>query len=177
MEILEYFGLDALEVSDLGRVRRKRILSPEIKSKKPKAPYRKPKSVKVLESMKFEADKLKSSMPEKWIAKTTFRDDTANGLTKCIVQYITLCGGFASRLNNTGLYDARLKRYRPGGSKKGLPDILSTYKGQSLFIEVKIGHDRQSDAQIKIEHEQQKSGGHYFLARNFTDFKNWFDKI
>ena len=151
---------------------------PSIERKKACKAYRKPESVKILEALDYASEQLKHpSMPLPYIAKRKFRDDNANGLTNCITHYITLKGGFASRINNTGVYDARLKKYRPGTSKRGLPDIISTYRGKSLHIEVKAGKDIQSEAQRKIESEVKQAGGAYYIARNFTDFKLWFDNL
>ena len=152
------------------------IQIPEIKRKKAKAPYRKPDSVKELEAMAdAEAIRLHPTCPH--LAPRTFRDDSANGLTGCVVKYITLRGGFCSRLNNTGIFDKRLGRYRPGTSRKGLPDVMATSEGKSLMVEVKIGRDKMSESQKKIRDEQNRSGGFYFVAHSFTDFKIWFDSI
>ena len=141
-----------------------------------KAPYKKPESVKILERMANEAASAKyPTMPH--LAPRKYRDDSANGLTKCINDYLRFKGAFSSRLNNTGIYDKRLNRYRPGTSRKGLPDVLATYQGKSLFIEVKAGRDRISKEQEKIRDEQKKSGGLYFIAHDFTTFKTFFDSI
>lgn len=149
---------------------------PEIKQKKPKQAYRKPDAVKLLEQLAMaEAKRLHPTMP--YLAPRTFRDDGANNLTKCITTFMRLKGAFSSRLNNTGIFDKHLMRYRPGTSRKGLPDILATYQGKSIFIEVKAGKDRMSEAQEKIRDEQTTSGGLYFVAHNFTEFKQWFDNI
>jgi hypothetical protein len=151
---------------------------PEIKRKPRKSAYKKPEAVRELERIANEAARKKHpSLNPAHLAPRTHRDDTANSLTSCIVTYITLSGGFASRVNNTGIYNQKLRKYIPGTSRKGLPDILATYKSKSLFIEVKIGRDKMSEAQEKIRNEQEKSGGLYFLARNFTDFKFWFDRL
>lgn len=149
---------------------------PEIKRKQPKAPYRKPDAVKELEKMaNDEARMLHPTCPN--LAPRTFKDNSANGLTKCIVKYITLRGGFASRVNTTGMYDPRLKMYRRSTQKRGMPDIIATWQGRSLFIEVKYGKDRISIDQMKIAEEQRSSGGKYFVANNFESFKEWFDRL
>lgn len=151
---------------------------PDIKKKKPKAPYRKPEAVKELERMAdAEARRKYPNHTEGVLCPRKFRDDSSNDLTTCIVKYITLCGGFATRINSTGIYDKRLNRYRPGTQKKGIADIMGTYKGFSLNIEVKYGKDKQSEDQKKIEDEVIRAGGLYYEAHNFTDFKKWFDNI
>jgi len=141
-----------------------------------KAPYRKPEAVKELEKLATDDARLKHpTLPEYALIVRKFRDDTANSLTSCIVTYITLKGGFASRINNTGMYRAKLGRYTPGTSCKGLADVMATYRGLSFHIEIKIGKDKQSDHQKQIELQVNNSGGFYYLARNFTDFKAWLD--
>jgi hypothetical protein len=151
---------------------------PDIQRKPSKLAYRKPDAVKHLEAMQYAAMRVKHpSMPLAAIPRPSFRDDGANGLTACIVAYITLKNGFASRCNNGGVYDKRIKRYRRTTSKRGLPDILATYNGKSLFVEVKTGRDRMSKYQAKVEEEQQAAGGVYYVAHNFTEFKQWFDNI
>ncbi|HUX56451.1 MAG TPA: hypothetical protein VMV77_05725 [Bacteroidales bacterium] len=72
--------------------------------------------------------------------------------SNCITTHLRLKGALASRLNNKGILDKRLRRYHPGTS-------------------------RMSIEQEKIRQEQEASGRLYYLARNFTDFKNWFDNI
>ena len=152
------------------------MLFPEVKKKKPKPAYRKPEAVKELERMAdAEALRLHPTCPH--LAPRTFRDDSANNLTKAISAYLRLKGAFVSRVNNTGIYDRRLNRYRPGTSRKGLPDIIATYKGKSLFIEVKYGRDRMSEHQERVRQEQEQSGGLWFTAHRFTEFKEWIDKI
>lgn len=71
----------------------------------------------------------------------------------------------------------QFNRYRPGTSRKGLPDVVATYKGKSVFIEVKHNRDKMSESQEKIRDEQNRSGGLYFIAHNFTEFKTWIDSI
>jgi len=148
---------------------------PDVKSKKRKASYRKPESVKQLEALAMDEARSKYSCPH--LAPRTFRDDSANGLTKCIVSYIQLKGGFASRINSTGQYRPELRKYVYGTGRRGLADIMATFKGKSLHIEVKIGRDRQSEHQMKVQAEVEKSGGLYYKAKDFTMFKQWLDKI
>ena len=149
---------------------------PSVKKKQHKATYKKPDAVKQLEQLAdVEARQLHPTCPH--LAPRKFRDDTANNLTKCITAYLRLNGAFVSRVNNTGIYDRRLNRYRPGTSRKGLPDIIATYHGKSIFVEVKHGRDRMSEHQEKIRQEQEQSGGLWFTAHNFTEFKEWIDSL
>jgi len=152
---------------------------PEIKPrKKPRAPYKKPEAVKELERLAFEAACADHpNVPRNVIAPRIFRDDTAGGLSKCVVADITLKGGFATRVNSMGVYRASLKKFTFSGQKKGVGDVIGTYKGLSIQVEIKIGRDQQSEHQKKVQQEHEAAGGLYYLARNFTDFKTWFDSL
>ena len=69
--------------------------------KKPRPAYRKPEAVRELEQLAdTEARLLHPNFPVNALAPRIFRDDTSSGLTACIVKYVTLKGGFASRTNN-----------------------------------------------------------------------------
>ena len=152
------------------------IQLPEIKRKSRKPSYRKPEAVKELERLSMvEARELHPTLDPRFIAPRTFRDDTANSLTDCIVKYITLCGGFASRISNQGTYIQKLGKYIPSTSRKGLADVMATFRGLSLHIEVKAGKDVQSDEQKKIESEVRQAGGYYFLAKDFESFYKWLN--
>ncbi|MEJ7821484.1 MAG: hypothetical protein WKF85_04135 [Chitinophagaceae bacterium] len=114
-----------------------------------------------------------------------YRDDTANGLTKCIIDYINFKGGYANRINTMGV--ARKERinlafgnyrdnitYTPSTTNKGTADIKATIRGQSLDIEVKIGRDKLSDHQIKEKERVTRAGGLYFVARDMQSFVDWY---
>ncbi len=151
---------------------------PEIKRKARKVPFRKSEAVKELERLaNIEARNLHPTIDSRFIAPRIFRDDSANSLTSCIVKYITLCGGFASRINSTGIYRPQLGKYTPGTQKRGIADIMATFRGLSLHIEVKIGKDQQSEAQKRVEAEVNRSGGRYFIARDFESFYKWFKEL
>lgn len=159
--------------------------------KKPrKAPYRKPEAVKILEQMADDEQQRKHpNTPPKYLVKSKYRDDTANGLTKCIVDFIRLQGGQAERINTTGIpKDTRQQvtdilgrtrtigsvTWRTGGGTPGSADISATIRGRSVKIEIKIGRDRQSDEQRNYQTAIEAAGGLYFIARNFTEFVGWY---
>lgn len=118
-----------------------------------------------------------------------YTDKTANGLTKCIVDFLNMSGYQAERISTTGRYiDNKTVvtdsmgfqktigsgKWIPGSGTKGSADISATIKGKSVKIEVKIGKDRQSDAQKKYQESIERAGGIYFIARNFDDFFNFY---
>jgi len=154
-----------------------------------RTPYKKPVSVKLLEEMYLAFQKQKyPGIPDKVLVKQPYRDDTANGLTKCIIDYIRFTGGQAERINTTGrpidrrtTYTDVIGRRRvvgsiewiPGTSTNGSADISATIKGRSVKIEVKIGKDRQSDAQKQYQETIENAGGIYTIAKDFTSFYEW----
>ena len=121
--------------------------------------------------------------PVNYIPKTMYKDSTANGLTKAICDYINLHGYQAERINTMGV--AREKKttsgkvigvtWTKGTTTAGSADISATIKGRSVKIEVKIGKDRQSDAQKRYQEMIERAGGTYYIARNFDDFVDFFN--
>lgn len=140
--------------------------------------YRKSQAVKDLESLATaEAQRKYPDMPPQYLCPRIYRDKTANELTKCIVDYITIKGGFASRINSMGVYRQKLNKFTPGTQRKGIADIMATYQGKSLHIEVKAGTDRMRPEQMKVRDEVKSSGGYYYVAKDFESFKIWFDQL
>jgi len=130
------------------------------------------------------------NIPERYLTCPKFNDKTANGLTTCIIQYIKLTGGQAERINCTGrIIDNRTistdilghkrtigsMKYIKTAGQRGTADISATIKGRSVKIEVKIGNDRQSEAQKEYQKNIEASGGLYFIAKNFSQFLEWYN--
>ena len=152
--------------------------------------YSKPQSIKQLESELMKLKRLKyPSIPAECLAPITHTDKTANGLTKAIIAFIQLNGGQSERINTMGRPIDRRKVYTdtvgitrtigsvewiPGTGTKGSADISATIKGKSVKIEVKIGADRQSEAQRKYQQDIEQAGGLYFIAKDFTSFVEWY---
>lgn len=155
-----------------------------------KQPYKKPQAVRDLEAMAdIDNQQRHPNIPPKYLAKSKYRDDTANGLTKCIVDYIRFNGGQAERINTMGIpRDSRKTvtdivghtrvigsvEWRTSGTTKGSADISATIRGQSVKIEVKIGHDRQSDVQRDYQASVEQAGGVYYIAKDFANFVQWY---
>ena len=126
-----------------------------------------------------------STLPPNYIPMTQYKDSTANGLTKAIIDFLTYSGWQAERINTMGT--PRTKRatcgkvlgvtWTPGTSTPGSADISATIKGRSVKIEVKIGKDRQSEAQKRYQEKIESAGGTYYIATNFDDFKIFYDKF
>lgn len=123
------------------------------------------------------------------LPRLKYCDKTANGLTKCIIDFIELTGGQAERINNTGrqidnrkTYSDTLGNSRTIGSMKwikgtgtnGTSDISATIQGKSVKVEVKIGADKQSDQQKAYQKKIESAGGIYLIAKSFESFYNFY---
>jgi ribosomal 50S subunit-recycling heat shock protein len=91
------------------------------------------------------------------------------------VDFLNLSGHFATRINNTGTWVKEKAHvnggyYRPSTQVKGIADIQSTIKGRTVHIEVKIGKDRQSEAQKQFEDRVVRSGAEYWIVKDFDQF-------
>jgi hypothetical protein len=170
--------------------KRPQFTTPSSKTKIRKKPYRKSSAVKELEAQANAATKKKfPEIPQEWLAPRKYRDDSANGLTKCIIDYLKFKGCQAERINNTGrLIDNQKtftdvigrkrtignKKWIKGTGTKGTADISATIAGRSVKIEVKYSSDRQSKAQKNYQRHIEQAGGIYVIARTFKEFFNWY---
>jgi hypothetical protein len=139
--------------------------------------YQKPQAVKDLERQALDHFRREHpDFPEYAIPPQPYRDNTANGLTKCIVDYIRYNGGQAERINTTGMPEQRGGQivWRKSNATKGSADISATIAGRSVKIEVKIGLDHQSEAQRRYQASIERAGGLYFVAKDFTTFVEWY---
>jgi hypothetical protein len=130
------------------------------------------------------------NVPKYALSAPKYEDKTANGLTKCIIEFLQLSNHQAERINTMGRpIDNRkqvtdvIGRTKTIGSMtwgkstatKGSADISATIQGRSVKIEVKIGKDRQSEDQKVYQTNIEKSGGQYWIAKNFDDFIKKYD--
>jgi hypothetical protein len=114
-----------------------------------------------------------------------FKDTTANELTKSILTYIRLTGNYADRINNMGVYDQKLKKYRKPGTRKGICDIMASKRitlidriiAITVGIEIKIGKDQLSEHQLIVKKEIEQIGGVYIIAKDWDTFINQWTKI
>ncbi len=140
---------------------------------------------------KHKAEKYKG-FPVEYLGQQNYKPRTANGLTRCIIDYINYSGGFAERINNMGVYRDNRKQitdvvgrirtigsgqWTKGTGTKGTSDISAMYYGKSLKIEVKIAFDRQSEDQKEYQRKVESVGGLYYIAKDFDSFVEWFDNI
>jgi hypothetical protein len=149
-------------------------------------------TLKDLSIFKWHKDCEKTSMPPDYVPKDKFTDKTANGLTKAIVTFINLAGGQAERISSMGrVIDGRKvvtnvlgqtgligsQTYIKGTSTNGTADISSIIKGKSVKIEVKIGRDKMSPAQIEYKANVERAGGVYIIAKDWQGFIEEYNKL
>lgn len=172
--------------------RRPQFAAPITKAKIRKKPYRKSPAVKELERVANEDARNKfPEIPPEWLAPRKYRDDTSNGLTKCIIHFLRFKGWQAERITNTGRFINQQttytyvigksrtigqKKWIPGTGTNGTADISATIAGRSVKIEVKIGKDRQSSAQKVYQVSIESAGGIYVIAPSFEIFYDWYNR-
>ena len=149
------------------------IKDTEKKQRKPE--YKKPDSVKKLEILHFEAKKIKYPN-NPYPVRTLFRDDSANGIQKCIISWLELHGHFAARINTQGNYSQKLGKYIHSGSRRGIADITAVIEGKHISIEVKHGRDKMRPEQVKVKKEIEQAGGVYIVASSFDNFLQQINK-
>ena len=117
-----------------------------------------------------------SSIPSHALPKLKVTAD-ANGLTQAIISWLNLNGHFATRISSAGRYLPQLGKFIPSTTKRGTADIHSVIGGRHVSIEVKIGKDRMSEAQIEMKAKIEKAGGLYFVATDFEQFMKWYKTL
>lgn len=135
-------------------------------------------ALKELENMHLQEQMRKyPNYPIEYFITPKFKIKEANGLTSAVVRYIDLKGGYASRINSGGVYDQKLETYRLGTTKRGFSDVQGVYNGLALYVEVKIGKDRQSEHQKDFQKSVTDAGGLYFIAKDFESFVYWWKTV
>ena len=139
-----------------------------------------------LEALKLANDiERHPSFPEAYFVKKKWDDKTANGLTKAITSFIQFNGFQAERINTMGVARENKRTdgkvigvtWTKGTSTAGSADISATIRGRSVKIEVKVGKDRQSEAQKRYQESIERAGGVYIIACDFDTFVEWFDEF
>lgn len=124
------------------------------------------------------------------LPKRTYNLKTANGLTQAVIAWVEAHGQRAIRVSSAGRYidksfeftdtvgfrrRVNTGQWVPGTTKVGAADISCTIYGKSVEAEIKIGKDRQSEAQKKYQQIVENSGGVYLIVTCLDDFLNWWD--
>lgn len=127
------------------------------------------------------------SLPERAYAFSSWKDTSANELTKSVIRFLNLNGWQAERINTMGTYRQGKKiqvgenirqtpgQYVPTTGTKGSADISATIKGRSVKIEIKYRKDRLSPDQVRYGEQVERAGGIYMVARSMDQFIEWYD--
>lgn len=164
-----------------------------IKRKAKRPAYKKPESVKMLEALADAAVRLKyQNVQAKYLSPRKYRDDTANGLTKCIIDFLRLKGCQAERINCTGRYvdnttivedvighrrQIGTAKWLPTSGQKGTADISAVIRSRAVKLEIKVRKDKQRPDQVEYQAQIERAGGLYWLVRSFDEFKQMYDTL
>jgi hypothetical protein len=130
------------------------------------------------------------NVPDIALPKTEYNDKSANGLTKCVLDYLNLSGNFCERTGNEGrVIDNRktytdvigrqktigtVKRIKSSGTK-GTSDLKAIIGGKMVAIEIKYASDRQSQHQKDYQAMVENAGGTYWIVKNFEQFYDLYN--
>jgi len=96
-----------------------------------------------------------TNVPAQYIPHTKFDDKTSNGLTACIIHWLTLHNHHAKR--------------------EGTGDVHAVIAGRHCSIQVRIGRDKMSVEQKQTRDDAERAGGYYFIAWDFQSFYEWYN--
>ena len=132
------------------------------------------------------------SFPIKYLTDYKNTDNSTNGLTKCVVDFLNYSGHFAERINNSGRFIAGTRideghakfqtqgKWIKGTGVNGRADISAKIKlPQHQFaipveIEIKYAKDRMSDAQREYQSAMFDVGAVYIVVRDFDMFMDLY---
>lgn len=144
------------------------IARQENKSTPQEIRYKKPLAVQELQKLiKIKIEEIFPDNPS--VAKIILSDDITEGLTDCIVTYITLFGGSSKHMIDSIINQET-------GEEQIMGDVFAEYCGRFLHIEVNFwGYVTKVRREMRTKHRSM--GGLFFQARNFTEFKDWLDSL
>lgn len=131
------------------------------------------------------SDQKHSTVPEHCRPVKSYRDNSANELTKSVLAYFEFKGWKAWRQASEGRFiQGRNYKDWAGREKqekgmyiprskaaKGIGDIACIMKGgRFLSVEIKFGKDRMRDEQKKFKEEAEEAGAVYMVVKTWEDF-------
>jgi hypothetical protein len=131
------------------------------------------------------------TMPEYARCIRTYNPRTANGLTKCIIDWLRFNGHQAERINCTGkmidntkvmtdvLGDRRTigsVKWLPTSGQRGTADVSAVIRSRAVKIEVKM-KDRQSPDQAEYQKQVEAAGGVYWICHSFDEFLSYYNEL
>ena len=131
-------------------------------------------------------------VPDYARAPHNYSDKKANGLQRCIKDFMTFNGHHCERINTMGVPIDNRKivtdvlgfkkqigsiEWRPSTSTKGSADMQGVINGRIYYFEIKIGRDKQSPDQVKFQQSVELAGAKYFIIKSFDEFIEVYDNI
>jgi hypothetical protein len=132
------------------------------------------------------------NVPDYALPKIEYNENSTNGLTKCVLDFLNLSGHFCERTGNEGrVIDGRktftdvigrqktigtIKRIK-SSSTKGTSDLKAVINGRMVAIEIKFAKDRQSQAQKEYQASVEQAGGTYWIVKNFNQFYELYQEF
>jgi hypothetical protein len=131
------------------------------------------------------------NLPEPVRTCPKWTDRTAGGLQTMIQDFLRLNGWQCERISVTGRYidstrivtDVIGRQRRVGSGQwirpsmqPGTADLSAVIQGRAVKIEIKIGNDRQSEAQKRYQAQIERAGGIYLIIGSFQAFHDWYIK-
>lgn len=151
--------------------------------------YKKSIAIKELEQMVLAADRAKHPLiPPQYVAPTTFRDDSPNGLIRCILTFLRLSGHQAEQMSSTikrsdnrTIFEDVVGRKRiigniyamPRSDKSGAWDISASIFNSS--VKIKIRPYQQNLVCNDYPGAIETIGEKYLIATSFEQFKEWYN--
>lgn len=143
-------------------------------------------SLKLLEEIRLQH--FKSNFPNfdfKLLLKQPYRDDTENGLIKCIIDFIKLKGGQAFFIQSNHNLTQDQKFSKRSCNALSLNEIITNnfnsnanisanIKGEAVKIEINKGNDQRSVYDLIDQTLIEASGCLYFIAKDFNSFMDWY---
>ena len=110
------------------------------------------------------------SIPSYAIPHSRYLGKDTNSLTRAVIDFINLSGGYAVRIQSQGQYDPKRGIWRKGQTRKGTADIIACIDEKFVSIEIKTGRDKQSPEQKRTQDDVDRAGGQYWIIRDFDIF-------
>ena len=109
-----------------------------------------------------------------------YRDDTSNGLTAAILDFLKFNGNYSNRINCMGV-NRRINGkmvYTPSSTRRGVADIHAIINGKHCSIEVKCKatNDKMSKEQDQERKLVESAGGIYYVAQDMASFISWYNQ-
>ena len=95
----------------------------------------------------------------------------STALINACVNYLFFKKHFAWSCDNSAAYNPKLGfRVKNKSHRDGVADICGVHKtGIALFVEVKVGKDKQRDSQKTFQAEVEARGGIYIIVKTLDD--------